>query len=364
MPILTPEAASSPAAVHHPLDLRAAIRDLVRGFSIEATVRTPNVAAACAHWLAPGTRVYISMLPGQTYQQSAALAAQLARAGLTPVPHVTARGLANLAIAEDFLTRVHGEAGVDRVLLLGGDRAMVAGPFDSSAALLATGMLPRHGIRAIEVAGYPEGHPGIAEPILQAALERKISLAREQGLELGVLTQFSFRPERIAAWVRQVQIAHAHLPGQLQAVHPHPPGQGQSAHEQGQAEAVDAQLPGQAPAAHAQLPMAVGIAGPANVTTLLKYALRCGVFASVGLLGKQSGSVLRLLSEAGPEPVVQALAAQSVVAQAAKVGAAQFSRCHLFSFGGIERTARWARAVEQGHFELVGSDHHLSVGLN
>ena len=358
MPTQTPEAASPaspPGAVDHPLDLRAAIRDLVRGFSIEATVRTPNVAATCAHWLAPGTRVYISMLPGQTYQQSAALAAQLARAGLTPVPHVTARGLANLAIAEDFLARVRNEAGVDRLLLLGGDRAMVAGPFDSSAALLATGMLPRHGIRAIEVAGYPEGHPAIAEPELQAALERKIELAREQGLELGVLTQFSFRPERIAAWVLKAQAAYAGPGASAQAPIQDWPGPAPAAH---------ASLPGQARAAQAALPVAVGIAGPANVTTLLNYALRCGVFASVGMLGKQSGSVLRLLSEAGPEPVVQALAAQSVVARAAKVGAAQFSRCHLFSFGGIERTARWARAVEQGHFDLVGGDHHLSVGLN
>jgi methylenetetrahydrofolate reductase (NADPH) len=309
-----------PPSVENPLDIRAAIQNLVRGFSIEATVRTPNVAADCAHWLAPGTRVYISMLPGQTYQQTAALAVRLARAGLKPVPHVTARGLASLQTAADFLARVNSEAGVDRVLLLGGDRSMVAGPFESSAALLATGLLARHGMRGIEVAGYPEGHPGIAEPLLQVALEQKVKLSREQGVELGVLTQFSFRPDRIAAWTRQVQ------------------------------------------AAHANLPVAVGIAGPANVTTLLKYAMRCGVAASVGMLGKQSGSVLRLLSEAGPEPVVHALAAQAVVAQAVKVDAAQFARCHLFSFGGIERTARWARAVEEGRFELAGADHHLTVG--
>jgi methylenetetrahydrofolate reductase (NADPH) len=309
-----------PLPVENPLDIRAAIQSLVRGFSIEATVRTPNVAADCAHWLTPGTRVYISMLPGQTYQQTAALAVQLARAGLKPVPHVTARGLASLQTAADFLARVSLDAGVDRVLLLGGDRSMVAGPFDSSAALLATGMLARYGMRGVEVAGYPEGHPGITEPLLQAALEDKVRLAREQGLELGVMTQFSFRPDRIAAWTRSVR------------------------------------------ALHADLPVAVGIAGPANVTTLLKYAMRCGVAASVGMLGKQSGSVLRLLSEAGPEPVVHALAAQAVVAQAVKVESAQFARCHLFSFGGIERTARWARAVEEGRFELAGADHHLTVG--
>ena len=75
--------------------MRTALIALLRGFSIETTVRTPGAAADCARWLAPRTRVYISMLPGQTYRQSAALAVQLARAGLTPVPHVTARGLVN-----------------------------------------------------------------------------------------------------------------------------------------------------------------------------------------------------------------------------------------------------------------------------
>jgi len=323
---MTPESAAVSASVPDgapaaaPTDLRAALIALVRGFSIETTVRTPNAAADCARFLAAGTRVYISMLPGQTYQQSAALAVQLARAGLTPVPHITARGLVNAQTLADFVARVHGEAGVDKVLLLGGDRAMPAGLFASSVDLLATGVLARHGVREVEVAGYPEGHPNIIAAELEAALERKVVLAREQGLALGVMTQFGFHPERIAAWTRQTQAAH--------------PG----------------------------LPVAVGLAGPANVTTLLKYAMRCGVAASLGMLGKQSGSVLRLISEAGPEPVVQALAAQALVAQAMHITPARFARCHLFSFGGIERSARWARAVGEGRFELTGPDHHLTVG--
>jgi len=53
---------------------------------------------------------------------------------------------------------------------------------------------------------------------------------------------------------------------------------------------------------------------------------------------------------------------QAVVAQAVNITPARFARCHLFSFGGIERTAHWARAVGEGRFELIGADHHLSVG--
>lgn len=319
-PALASEAGAAIPPAAAPADLRAALMALMRGFSIETTVRTPHAAAECAHWLTPGTRVYISMLPGQTYQQSSLLAAELARAGLTPVPHVTARGLVNARTLEDFIARVRGEAGVDQVLLLGGDRALAAGPFTCAADLLATGLLARHGMRGIEVAGYPEGHPAIDAAALAAALERKAVLARDQGLALGVMTQFCFHPERVAAWTSQAQ------------------------------------------AAHPDLPVAVGLAGPANVTTLLKYAVRCGVAASVGMLGKQSGSVLRLLSEAGPEPMVQALAMQALAARAAGIAPARYARCHLFSFGGIERTARWARAVEEGRFTLAGPDHHLAVG--
>jgi methylenetetrahydrofolate reductase (NADPH) len=296
---------------------RAAITRLAQGFSIEATVRAPNAAAECARWLPPGAAVYISMLPGQSYHQSATLAAQLKKAGLKAVPHVTARALASEAAAADCFARLMGEAGVDHVLLLAGDRAQPAGPYASAAALLESGLMPRHGMRRIEVAGYPDGHPLIADAQLDQALEAKIALARAQGLAIGVLSQFSFRPERINAWAAR-----------LARTHP-------------------------------DLPLAIGIAGPANAAALVKFAMRCGVEAAASMLGKQAGSVLRLFAEAGPEPVLQAVAEY-----AASPAGANIARCHYFSFGGIERTARWGQAVAQGNFELAGRERRMVVGAS
>ena len=306
----------NPAEVAGRAATREAIVRMARGFSIEATVRTPNAAAECARWLPPGAAVYVSMLPGQSYHQSVTLAAQLKKAGLVAVPHVTARTLASEAAAADFLARLRGDAEIDHVLLLGGDRAPPAGPYASSAALLQSGLLAKHGMRRIEVAAYPDGHPAIGDAQLAEALDAKIALAQAQGIAIGVMSQFSFRPDSIIRWAATLRKTH--------------PG----------------------------VPLAVGIAGPANAAALIKFAVRCGVEASASMLGKHTGSVLRLLAEAGPEPVLQATAEY-----AATPAGANIARCHYFSFGGIERTARWGNAVADGYFELSGTARRMVVAI-
>src|SRR5262249_37073063 len=85
-------------------------------------------------------------------------------------------------------------------LVIAGDSDRASGPFDSSLALLETGLFQRHGITRIGVAGYPEGHPRIPEAALENALAAKKSVARASGLELGVVTQFCFEADAILAW--------------------------------------------------------------------------------------------------------------------------------------------------------------------
>src|SRR5262249_5902261 len=154
------------------------------GASLELSSRDPGEIDACAELLEPGTSVYISMPPGQTYHGTVALAARLARAGFRPVPHVAARRIAGREALADYLARAAGEAGVDRALVIAGDSDRASGPFDSSLALLETGLFQRHGITRIGVAGYPEGHPRIPEAALENALAAKKSVARASGLEL------------------------------------------------------------------------------------------------------------------------------------------------------------------------------------
>jgi methylenetetrahydrofolate reductase (NADPH) len=129
---------------------------------------------------------------GGDYRPLVATATAAPPRRLEPVPHVAARNLKNRGAHDDFVKRAAGEAAVTRMLLIAGDRPAPKGPFASSADLLATGAFERNGIRAIGIAGHPEGHPSVPLPELAAALATKQGLALAAGLDLFVVTQFAF----------------------------------------------------------------------------------------------------------------------------------------------------------------------------
>src|SRR2546427_4839191 len=138
---------------------RRNIQALLAGASLELSSRDPAEIDACADLLEPGTAVYISMPPGQPYHGNVALATRLRRAGFRPVPHVAARRIASREALDEYLARAAGEAGVDGALVIAGDSDRASGPFDSSLALLETGLFQRHGIVHIGVAGFPPRPP-------------------------------------------------------------------------------------------------------------------------------------------------------------------------------------------------------------
>lgn len=300
---------SSPAEA---LAERQGILTLLEGASLEISGHDAGDIAECVSNLDPGTEVFVSLPMGQPYHGAVAMAARLRRAGFRPVPHVTARALASQSALDDYLARAAGEAGVEHVLAVGGDRDRPAGPFDSSLAVLCTGALRRHGIRKLSIGAYPEGHPVIGAKALQDALLAKRELARENGLELQIVTQFCFDAEPIVSWTRQ--------------------------------------------SAALGIPVRVGLAGPASITTLLKFAARCGIGNSVRILKSRTDSIIRLLTEAGPEGLIRDLA------RSAAAGEARFAGVHLFTFGGLLRSARWLRAVRTGNFHFVPGQPGFRAG--
>ncbi len=287
---------------------RDSISAFLAGASLELSSRDPAEIDACAGLLEPGTPVYISFPPGQTYHGTVALAARLARAGFRPVPHVAARRLAGRDALDDYLARAVGEAGVDSALVIAGDSDRPGRAFDSSLALLETGLFQRHGIVRIGVAGYPEGHPRIVPSALEAALAAKKTFARRTGIELGIVTQFCFEADSILSWAAKMK------------------GHG--------------------------LPMRVGLAGPASLPRLLRFAALCGVGNSVRALKARPRALTRLMVEAGPEVALRDLARRAEPPLAG---------VHFFCFGGLVRTARWLRAVRDGRFELT-EDGGFRVG--
>src|SRR5438046_9252061 len=100
-----------------PEDERRNIQAFRLGASLELSSRDPVEINACADLLEPGTAVYISMPPGQTYHGIVALATRLKRAGFRPVPHVAARRIASRYALDEYLARGPGGGALDHRLV-------------------------------------------------------------------------------------------------------------------------------------------------------------------------------------------------------------------------------------------------------
>jgi len=271
---------------------------LMAGFSVEAT-RPSAADIAALGVLARGTRVYLSAVPNRPADESLAAAVQIRAAGLEPVPHVAVRNFASAEALDTFLTRLNGEAGVETVLVIAGDRAE-HGPFRGALDVIDNGMLRRRGIRRIGIAGYPQGHPRIGNDALNRALADKIAAADATGLAVEIVTQFCFDAGAILDFVARLRgfgFEHA---------------------------------------------VRVGLAGPTSLTALMRYASRCGVCASAQGLARRSGLMRQMFALTTPDDLIRTLAD---TAPADIVP-------HFFSFGGIPATARWASAVADGRIAL------------
>ena len=278
-------------------EIAAAAAELVACGSLEMGADAPEDAQRIASLLPAGTPVYVNHLPRRELAHTLPALIALAEAGLDPVPHLAARRIASLAEAEAFLKQAVRLARVRKVLLIGGDVDAPLGPYGDGAALMRDGLLSGCGVQRVGLPGYPEGHPRIASATLAAALADKLALAETQGLGADVVTQFSFAPARIVEYC------------------------------------VD--LARRAPA----VPVYVGLPGPTSPRTLLRYAQRCGVSASLRALQAQGMGAVRLFTHVDPTDQLTALARHMLTGSASNVVGV-----HLYSFGGVATTAYWMNA--------------------
>ncbi|HEX7204901.1 MAG TPA: methylenetetrahydrofolate reductase [Xanthobacteraceae bacterium] len=303
MSIVTPSPVSPFADRPDPVD---AIVDFVRGFSLEATRPSAEDIAVLAAVARPGTRVYVSALPTRPVQDAIEEVASWRAAGFEPVPHLAVRNFATARELDDFLARV-GEAGVRRVLVIAGDRDQPSGDFRSSIEVIDGGALQRHGIVEIGIAGYPDGHPRISEQDLERSLAEKIHVAETTGMAVHIVTQFCFDAPTVLKWIgrlRDFGVEH---------------------------------------------PVRVGLPGPTNLATLLRYARRCGVRASAQGLARQAGLVRQLFAMSTPDVLVRAIAEARAHKHLGEIAP------HFFSFGGLAQAARWAAAVAEHRIALEPS---------
>jgi len=290
---LVREARATPATA-----LATCTTDLVVCGSMEMSPDNSSQVQSIAERLPVGTKVYVNHLPRHAPADSLPALIALRQAGLEPVPHVAARRVLSRPEVHSFLERATAEAGVTKVMLIGGDDPQPRGPYADAAALLRDGVLAQCGVREIGIAGYPEGHPRIAPAALEQALHDKLALAAAQGLGAHMVTQFCFAPARAVEYC--ASLAHA-LPG---------------------------------------LPVYVGIAGPTSPGALLRFAQRCGVSASLRALKDQGIGAVRLVTHTDPGEQLAAIARYCLPHPSCNVVGV-----HLFSFGDAVRTADWMRSV-------------------
>jgi len=249
----------------------------------------------------PGrTQVYVSAVPSRPLAMQVETAARLAGAGFEPVPHIPARSLKSAAELDRHLALLSERAGVRRVLVIGGDPAVPAGPFLAALEVIESGVLQARGIVEAGIAGYPEGHPRLERTVLERAMAAKIDAAAGTGLAVHIVTQFCFSAPAILAYVGRLR-------------------------DHG----ID-------------VPVRTGLAGPTTLSGLLRFARLCGVSASAQGLVRHTGLARQLFGMVTPDTILRPLA------EAGHTGLAP----HIFPFGGLATAARWAGAAAAGRFTL------------
>ena len=282
----------------------AAIQAFMANASFEATRPSRADIDALGATLPAGAPTYLTAIPGKPLSELVEASAAVRAAGLEPVPHLSARHFADLQALDDFLAACVARAGVRTALLVGGDIAEPKGKVRDALSVIESGLLEKHGLRDIGLAGFPDGHPQMSEDELEANLVTKLAALQQHGLEGHIVTQFCFDAKPLLAWFAWLRGRGVHAP------------------------------------------VRIGLAGPTNLLTWLNYARRCGVKASAEALASRSGLVKQAFRPVAPDPLIRKLAG------AAAAGLIDNARAHFFAFGGVVQTAKWALPAMNGKIRL------------
>ena len=196
--------------------------------------------------LPPVKDVYVTMLPGGDYKETANQSAELVKKGFNPVPHFPARSITDDAQLKDYIVRCK-DVGVKQALVIGGSREPV-GKFDSSIQILETGFFD--GIK-IGIAGHPEGSQDISDKELEKAMIDKKPYADY------IVTQWLLESQPIVDFISKQSV-----------------------------------------------PVHVGITGPMKITSLIKFANIVGAKNSINFLKSNFSKALDLLKPKDPNELI------------------------------------------------------------
>ena len=190
--------------------------------------------------------VYITMLPGGDFKETAQQAINLVKKGFNPVPHFPARSMVNEAQLKEYVTMCK-DGGVKQALVIGGGREPM-GKFDSSFQLLETGYFEK---MKIGIAGHPEGSPDISDEVLEKAMIDKKPYADY------IVTQWLMQSEPIIDFISKQSV-----------------------------------------------PVHVGITGPMKISSLIKFANIVGAKNSINFIKSNFSRAIDLLKPKDPNDLV------------------------------------------------------------
>ena len=190
--------------------------------------------------------VYITLLPGGDFKQTADQAEKLVKKGFNPIPHIPARSIESEAQLKEYISRCK-DGGTKQVLVIGGSREPI-GDFDSSIQLLETGYFED---MKIGIAGHPEGSPDISDSDLEKAMNEKKPYADY------IVTQWLLDPQPILDFISKQTV-----------------------------------------------PVHVGITGPLKITSLIKFANIVGAKNSLNFLKSNFSKALDLMKPKDPNDLI------------------------------------------------------------
>jgi len=282
--------------------------DATSDWSVEITPKMAKSIENFSDLLPLNTTVNVTSLPGEDTAETVNVSERLFNDGMHPVPHIAARYTIDRNTLDSFLHALVDRASVDEVLVIGGGVSKPVGEFDDTMSILKSGLLQKHGIKKVGIAGHPEGSPDITEEKLQEALEEKNNFANSGQLDLYVETQICYDSKVILNWEKDIR-------------------------EKGN-----------------ELPIRIGIPGPANIKTLLRFAKLVGMGNSIKFLARQARNISKLMSIQSPDNLLSGLSE----------GISRDPECliqnfHFYSFGGLDKTAMYANSIANGHFLILPS---------
>ncbi len=279
-----------------PASTAAELEAFLQGYSIEVMPRTAEKIEDFRAILPKGTRVYVAHIEGTPIEDMVATAKRIAGEGFDVMPHFPARIIKDKATLADWIARYQGEANVRQALLLAGGVTTPHGDYHSSMQLLESGLF--NGFDRLHVAGHPEGNKDIdkdgGDAVIMQALAWKQAFANTSDAKFAIATQFCFEADPVIAWANKLSDAGISMP-----IH-------------------------------------IGIAGPAKLQTLIKFAIACGVGPSLRVLQKRAMDVTKLLLPYEPTEVAGELAAHKAATPGFNI-----EQVHFFPLGGIKTNAQW-----------------------